>query len=570
MTSHAIDAATTRDETTTAEAAEAAARDGRTTQPEETTAAAAVGTPAAHDGRDVARRAEIVSRDPATGEEVGRFPVRTAGEVARAVARAREAQKGWGALGFRERARVILRAREIVLAELDEIALLVARESGKPAAEAVSMELTPTLDLMRYFARQAERLLRPERIGIGQYALLGRSSRVVFRPLGVVGVISPWNFPWATPLGEVVMALMAGNSVVLKPSELTPAVGVKIGDVFARAGLPEAVLEIVTGDGSTGAALVEAGADKIMFTGSVATGRRVAEAAGRNLTPCVLELGGKDPMIVFADADLEAAARAAVWGAFANCGQACASVERCYVHESVAAEFTARVVALSRALRQGAGSCEEAEVGAMSSERQRALVEEHIADAVSRGARVLAGGARGRDAGFFLQPTVLTNVSHEMEIMREETFGPVLPLMTFREEDEAVRLANDSPYGLTASVWTGDIRRGRRVARRLEAGTVMVNEVLYTHGIAQTPWGGVKLSGIGRTHGRAGLLELVHAQHLHTNRLTRLHDLWWFDYTPQAAALFRGLARRFATGSPLQTSLLLPQMIRRLRARRSK
>ncbi|HVG28534.1 MAG TPA: aldehyde dehydrogenase family protein [Pyrinomonadaceae bacterium] len=513
-------------------------------------------------------RDEIVSYDPATNEEIGRVPARTSEDVLSAVGRAREAQAGWAARSYCERGRVILRARELVLAELDAIAELIARESGKPVTEAISMELVPTLDLMRYFARETARLLRPEKINIGQYGLLGRSSRVVYRPVGVVGIISPWNFPWAIPVGEVVMALAAGNAVVLKPSELTPFVGLKIADVFARAGLPGGLLTVLTGDGRTGAALVEAGVDKIMFTGSVATGRRVAEVAGRQLIPCVLELGGKDPMIVFADADAEAAAAAAVWGAFANSGQACASVERCYVEESIAEEFTARVVGLTRALRQDAGASGRADLGAMSCERQRGVVEEHLREAVAAGARVLAGGGRGRGAGAFHEPTVVTNVDHTMRLMREETFGPVLPLMTFKTEDEAIRLANDSPFGLTASVWTRDLRRGGRVAEKIEAGTVMVNEVLYTHGIAQTPWGGVKLSGIGRTHGRAGLLELVHAKHVHTNRLARLHDLWWFGYTPQSADLFRAFARRFTTGSPLQTSLLLPKMLRRLRENR--
>jgi succinate-semialdehyde dehydrogenase/glutarate-semialdehyde dehydrogenase len=362
---------------------------------------------------------------------------------------------------------------------------------------------------------------------------------------------------------------MAGNSVVLKPSELTPLVGLKVGDVFARAGLPAGVLEIVTGDGSTGAALVEAGVDKIMFTGSVPTGRRVAETAARKLIPVVLELGGKDPMIVFEDADISAASEAAVWGAFANSGQACASVERCYVHASVAEEFTRRVVEKVKALRQESGvACD---LGAMSSERQFRLVEEHVGDAVARGARVLAGGGRARgcsDRGWFHEPTVLAGVDHSMTVMREETFGPVLPLMTFRDEAEAVRLANDSDFGLTASVWTRDLKKGRRVASQIEAGTVMVNEVLYTHGIAQTPWGGVKQSGLGRTHGRLGLLEMVAPHHVHVNRLAFMQDVWWFAYTPGAASLFRSLARRFATGSLLQTLLISPQMLARYRERK--
>jgi succinate-semialdehyde dehydrogenase/glutarate-semialdehyde dehydrogenase len=514
-------------------------------------------------------RPELISYDPATGEEIGRAPLTLPEEVARAVGRAREAQRQWSQRSFRERGRVVMKARVIILEELDQIALLISRETGKPVTEAIAMELTPTLDLMQYFARQTRELLRPRRIGLGLYALMGRSSYIINKPMGVVGIISPWNFPWATPLDEVVMALMAGNAVVLKPSELTPLTSLKIKDILNRAGLNDGLLQVVTGDGSTGAALIGAGVDKIMFTGSVATGKRVAEAAAKYLIPVVLELGGKDPMIVLEDANIENAARGAVWGAFANAGQACASVERCYVHESVAPAFIKQVVEETRRLRQQAGTAEDTDIGPMTSERQLQIVENHVRQATARGAKALVGGGRvANAAGPFFAPTVLVDVDHEMDVMREETFGPVLPIMTFKTDEEALRFANDSIYGLTASVWTRDVGRGKRLAERIDAGTVMVNEVLYTHGIAQTPWGGVKQSGLGRTHGRAGLLELVSQQHIHVNWLALMPDLWWFNYTPRAGQLFRGLARRFASGSLWQTMLLLPQMIRRWSERR--
>jgi succinate-semialdehyde dehydrogenase/glutarate-semialdehyde dehydrogenase len=513
--------------------------------------------------------AELVSRNPATGEEIGRAPQTMPEEVARAVGRAREAQPEWSKRRFSERGRLIMKARKIILNEMEEIALLISRETGKPVSEAFSMELATTLDLMQYFARKAASLLSPRRISVGQYALMGRSSYEIYKPFGVVGIISPWNFPWATPLDEVVMALLAGNTVVLKPSELTPLTGLKIKDVFDRAGLADGVLEVVTGDGSTGAALVGAGVDKIIFTGSVATGKRVAEAAAKYLTPVVLELGGKDPMIVLDDANIPNAARGAIWGAFANSGQCCAAVERCYVHESIAERFIAEVVTETKRLRQSIGTEQTADVGSMTSERQLLAVQRHVDEAIDKGATALTGGDRVPDsAGPFFEPTVLVNVNHDMDVMRDETFGPVLPIMTFKTDEEAVRLANDSIYGLTASVWTGNIARGRRLAERIDAGTVMINEVLYTHGIASTPWGGVKQSGLGHTHGRRGLLELVSARHIHVNRLSFMPDLWWFGYTPEAGRLFRGFARRFASGSLFQAMLLLPQMIRRLTERR--
>src|ERR1041384_717774 len=334
---------------------------------------------------------EIVVHDPSTGEEIGRAPLMDADDVAAAVNRGRIAQPAWAKLSYRERARIILRAREIVLDQLEEIAKLISRETGKPPTEAIAMEIVPTLDLMHYFAKHTHELLDRRKIDIGQYNLMARSSYIVYKPLGVVGIISPWNFPWATPLDEVVMALMSGNAVVIKPSELTPLTPLKIGRVFKQAQLPDGLLEIVTGDGSTGAALVDAGVNKIMFTGSVNTGKRVAEAAAKHLTPVVLELGGKDPTIVFEDANLENAARAAIWGAFCNSGQACASVERCYVHESIADKFVELVVKETKLLKQDKASADAVDIGAMTNERQLLIVEDHVGDAVARGAKVRTG-----------------------------------------------------------------------------------------------------------------------------------------------------------------------------------
>ncbi|MBK9163490.1 MAG: aldehyde dehydrogenase family protein [Acidobacteria bacterium] len=551
---------------------------------------------------------EIISSDPATGREVGRVRVTTPDEVREAVERSRQVFHMWKTTSFAERRRLVMRAREVILDEMEAIAELISAESGKPKGEAIALEIAPVLDLMQWIARSAEKMLRPRRIGIGLFGLLGRSSKVVYHPLGVVAIIPAWNYPFSIPLGEAVMSLMAGNTVVIKPSELTPLTGVKIGEIFERAGFPKDAVQIVSGAGETGAALVEAAPDKIAFTGSVATGRKIAEAAARNLTSVVLELGGKDPMIVLADADLEAAANAAVWGAFCNAGQNCASVERLYVHELIAEEFTRRIIEKTKKLKVGPGSDPDVSVGPMSSERQIRIVERHVDDFREAGAEILTGGERRADtlvrmsvastrtsanceeasvgtddlaggtgdadrsvrAPLIFEPTVITGATNDMRPMREETFGPTLPICTFATEEEAIALANDTEFGLTASVWTRDIARGRRIAERIEAGTVCINEHLYTHGIGQTPWGGFKNSGRGRTHGLEGLLELVQPQHIHTNRITLLPDAWWMPYSPTALETFRGFATKFATGSVLKTATLLPQLWKRIKELRRK
>jgi succinate-semialdehyde dehydrogenase/glutarate-semialdehyde dehydrogenase len=362
-------------------------------------------------------------------------------------------------------------------------------------------------------------------------------------PHGVIGIISPWNYPFSIPTTECLAALAIGNAVILKPSELTPLCALRLQTMVRQAGVPDGLFEVAVGDGSAGEALIASTqrVDKIVFTGSVRTGKQVAQAAAAKLIPVVLELGGKDPMIVLDDADVEVASSAAVWGAFVNAGQTCLSVERCYVHRSILQQFLAVCAEKTGRLRVGDGSRPDIEVGPMIHERQLAVVEEHVTDAVARGAKVLAGGKRLNDLGpNFYAPTVITDVDHSMSLMRDETFGPVLPVMGFDSDDQAVQLANDSEFGLAASIWTRDRARGEALARRIQAGTVMVNDCLTGFAISEAPHGGVKSSGIGRTHGRMGLEEMVRVKYVDSDLLPRMSKIWWYGYSQAFAEQMRG------------------------------
>jgi acyl-CoA reductase-like NAD-dependent aldehyde dehydrogenase len=349
----------------------------------------------------------------------------------------------------------------------------------------------------------------------------------------VIGIISPWNYPFSIPTTESVAALVAGNAVILKPSEFTTLCALKLRDLLHEAGVPRDVFQVVSGFGDVGAALIESAIDKLIFTGSVATGKRVGEAAAKKLLPAVLELGGKDAMIVLDDANVEIASAAAVWGGFVNAGQTCLSVERCYVSRKLYDRFVASCVERTKALRVGNGADAETEVGPMIHEQQLRIVEAQIEDARANGATVLTGGTRLPELGpNFYAPTVVVGVDHSMRLMREETFGPVLPIVPFESDDDAVGLANDSEFGLAASIWTRDRQRGEAIARRLNAGTVMINDVVSCFGIAEAPHGGVKASGIGRTHGRLGLDEVVRTKFVDTDYLSALPKPWWYGAGP--------------------------------------
>ena len=493
---------------------------------------------------------KVSSVNPATGEVLCELECASESDIQAAVARADAAQAAWTEIGVLKRIAILREFQRRLLEKKSEIAEAITREAGKPLAEALTTEVLVVLDAARFLIDHAYRLLRDEPLPHGNLAAKLKHGRLLREPYGVVGIISPWNYPFSIPATETLAALVAGNAVVLKPSEFTSLVALDLESLLHAAGVPGNVFQVVVGDGATGAALIHSHINKLVFTGSVGTGKRIAAAAAERLLPLVLELGGKDPMLVLDGADVDVTSSAAVWGAFVNAGQTCLSVERCYVHRSLYEEFLHACSEKTKKLHVGSGLDQETDVGPMIHERQVRVVEAHVEEATVRGARVLTGGSRLHELGRnFYKPTVLADVTHEMRIMREETFGPVLPVMAFDGDEEAVRLANDSEYGLAASVWTRDRARGERLARRIQAGTVMVNDVVSCFGISEAPHGGLKSSGLGRTHGRFGLEEMVRLKYMDVDLMPGMKKVWWYGYGMNFSQQMNGfLDMQFARG----------------------
>lgn len=477
---------------------------------------------------------QTVSKNPATGEIIGYTYLNSAKELNSIVASARKAQKDWEKISITVRVSKMKAVRDYLIQNADGIAETISRDNGKTRIDALATEVFPASMAVSYYSKNAKKFLKDKKLHAGSVMLINKRSKIVRVPYGVVGIISPWNYPFAIPFSEVVMGLLAGNAVVLKTATETQMVGQELKKAFEYAKIPEGVFNFVNLPGKiAGDAFLEAGIDKIFFTGSVSVGKYLMEKSGKTLTPISLELGGNDAMIVCEDADPYRAAMGALWAGFQNAGQSCGGVERIYVHDKIYDQFMSILKDKIENLRVGSYEQFDSDMGCMTTEKQIETVKSHIADALRKGAKIFAESKVPNDSKLknFLPAMVLTEVNHEMNLMRDETFGPVVGVMRFSDYDEAIRLANDSYLGLTGSVWTKSSSRGEMLAKQIKAGAVTINDHLMSHGMAETPWGGFKHSGIGRTHGHMGFDEMTQPMAIVKDILPFIKkDLWWHPF----------------------------------------
>jgi succinate-semialdehyde dehydrogenase/glutarate-semialdehyde dehydrogenase len=459
-----------------------------------------------------------------------------------AIWKAREAQKEWSGLPVRERVRALRGTRAYLLQNADELATIISRDNGKTRVEALATEVLPAVVALNYYGKNAEKFLKPQNLRPGTLLLGNKRSKIVRVPYGVIGIISPWNYPLAIPFSEIVMGLLAGNGVIFKGATQTQLVGRAVETCIQAGNLPDGLFAFINIPGSiAGDALLESDIDKLFFTGSVSVGKRLMAKAAETLTPLSLELGGNDAMLVCEDADLDRAGSGAVWAGLQNCGQSCAGVERIYVQEAVYEPFLERLKTKVEALRVGPDTDFNVDMGAMTTQKQMEVVQHHLEDALTRGAQVAAQSPLPFEETFgnFLPATVLTQVHHGMLVMHEETFGPILAVMKVKDMEEALALANDSTYGLTGSVWSKDVKKAEQIGCKIQAAVITINDHLMSHGLPETPWGGFKSSGIGRTHGKMGFHEMTQPQVIVHDILSFAQkDLWWHPYNE---TLYQGI-----------------------------
>lgn len=481
--------------------------------------------------------------NPGTGEILGYSPMHTADEVRQFFMKARGAQPEWAALPMKEKIAKIKKIRTYMVDHVDSLAETIARDNGKTRTDALAAEVLPAIAALTYYCKKAKSFLKDHRILPSSLLFMNKISKITRVPYGVVGVISPWNYPFAIPFSEVIMALLAGNCVVLKAATETQMAGLALKQCMEAADLPEGVFSYVNMRGSeSSAAFLANGVDKLFFTGSVPVGKQISELAAKTLTPVCLELGGNDAMLVCEDADLHRAAAGAVWAGFQNAGQSCGGVERVYVHEAVYDDFLEILKEKTEALRVGYDRDHEVDIGCITTLRQVETVKRHVEEALARGAKIHAQAKPPMQPGhpYLVSPMVLTHVDHSMLVMREETFGPVIGVMAVKSMEEALLLANDSDLGLTCSVWSKDSKKAEALARKIQVGVATINDHLMSHGLAETPWGGPKETGGGRTHGQLGFDEMTYPKVV-------VHDLyapfakknlWWH---PFGATVYQGI-----------------------------
>ncbi|MDX1755523.1 MAG: aldehyde dehydrogenase family protein [Marinobacter sp.] len=509
--------------------------------------------------------------NPATGAKLNAVANTPLEQISAIFAQAREAQSVWAAKSFSQRRKHILKMRDYIRENADELARIVSDGNGKTRLDALATEVLPCMLACSWYGNNASKVLKPEIREPSSLLWIGKRSEIRHEPLGVVGIISPWNYPLSIPFGEIVMGLMAGNAILLKVAAATPLVGKAIEDIVAAGDLPEGLFAHIVGSGGkVSSAMFENGIDKLFFTGSVPAGKQLMAQAAETLTPVSLELGGKDPMIVLEDADLERAANGAAWAGYQNAGQSCGGVERIYVHQAVYQKFVDLLADKTRELRHGVPNdhC-GVDLGSMTTPKQREAVAKHLAEAIADGAKIVAESqAVGNQDGHFHPATLVTDVHHDMTLMREETFGPIIPVMPFKTEDEAVTLANDCTMALTASIWTRDTKRGKALANRVKGGVVAINDHLYTHGMSDLPWGGPGESGIGRTHGPEGLMEMTKPKVVNWDWLRAKRNLWWYPQDKQSYDAIRNAMHMVAPKSPVDflraTGKVVPAMVKKM------
>ncbi len=473
-------------------------------------------------------------KSPLTLESLGFFKIDDDVQVEELLHLANSTFRQWKETAIHERVQYFYALKDKIYEHRNELIDVISKTTGKPKVEALTAEIIPVLDLISYFTKKAPKVLKGHSIPL--HLFVHKKSIIRYEPYGVVAILSPWNYPFSIAMGEIVMAVLAGNTVIVKPSEFVFPIAKKMNELIELARFPKGVVNVCYGEGAQGQAIISSPiVKKISFTGSTHVGQKILEQASKNMTPCLLELGGKDAAIVCKDANLDLVSDGLVWGGFTNSGQVCASVQRVYVEKSVAKELTQKIVIKTKSLQM------TKDLGAITLSSQLDRYDVQIDDAIKKGAKILTGGKRVlSDKGYFFEPTVLTEVKDDMRVMTEETFGPLLPIQVVDSIEEAIQKTNASSFGLCASVWTKDVAKGLDIAKKIEVGTITVNDCVFTHALCETPWGGIKKSGIGRTHSIEGLREFVQMKHVNVDRIS-VKPFWWFPYTDRSLAMANAL-----------------------------